>query len=417
MTNDNDARGALTGSPKTDSHEFIVTTNREHEEWFRAMFVPQCEIDLKSLWAWQEQERRKRAALASLPAGDGLTDAVEAIRKVKESLDPDDWCGDESMIDTLERAERALLAAPRQPGEVGAGVQCDGTVGACRIECSEPCSPVAEKLLDRLERVLDGYEDMPAASAQQDEREAVFIADWKATMGEFEPLTTESVAAYCAALNHRAAQQVQAQQAQPAQDEREAGICGICGYSNEEPCPECPRPKSRGIQPDYKARFDTIVYMVGEISQALGISDDDAACANGNDLILAAIADLRQQVQADAGAVACWRARFVDHSGPPGPWHIIEERDVPQHRAEGYEVEPLYAHPSPAAESDKMAVVCIGEFVCGDVEHGVDGPECGDYEIIYTNKVLDEINEHHQGKSFGIYIDRAAMSREQSGGK
>lgn len=72
----------------------------------------------------------------------------------------------------------------------------------------------------------------------------------------------------------------------------------------------------------------------------------------------------------------------------------------------------LAAHPSPAAESDKRAVVCIGEFVCGDVEHGVDGPECGDYELIYS-KALDEINEHHQGKSFGIYIDRAAMSREQ----
>lgn len=45
--------------------------------------------------------------------------------------------------------------------------------------------------------------------------------------------------------------------------------------------------------PDYKARFETMVYMIGEISNALGIPDDEASCANGNDLILSAIAKLR----------------------------------------------------------------------------------------------------------------------------
>ncbi|UBM12819.1 hypothetical protein [Cupriavidus metallidurans] len=49
---------------------------------------------------------------------------------------------------------------------------------------------------------------------------------------------------------------------------------------------------------DYRKRFETMVYMLGEITQALGISDDDAACAGGNDLILAAIAELRQPAQA-----------------------------------------------------------------------------------------------------------------------
>lgn len=50
------------------------------------------------------------------PAGIKVTDwirvrlaqpahAIAAIRKVKESLDPADWCGDESMLDALERAE------------------------------------------------------------------------------------------------------------------------------------------------------------------------------------------------------------------------------------------------------------------------------------------------------------------------
>jgi len=135
MTNDNDARGALSGSPKTDSHEFIVTTNREHEEWFRAMFVPECEIDLNSLWAWQEQERRKRAALASLPAGDGLATAADYIQSKADDyareFGVDDLgslsFGNEDMRiyhwHLVELADEIrALAAPRQPGGMGAGV-------------------------------------------------------------------------------------------------------------------------------------------------------------------------------------------------------------------------------------------------------------------------------------------------------
>jgi hypothetical protein len=49
-----------------------------------------------------------------------------------------------------------------------------------------------------------------------------------------------------------------------------------------------------------------------------------------------------------------------------------------------------------------------------EVQFGVDGPECGDYEIIYTNGLLDQVNEGHQGKSFGIYIDRAALVAENT---
>lgn len=45
--------------------------------------------------------------------------------------------------------------------------------------------------------------------------------------------------------------------------------------------------------PDYKKRFEQMVYMLGEITQALGISDDEAACANGNDVILSAIRELK----------------------------------------------------------------------------------------------------------------------------
>ncbi|MDE4922682.1 hypothetical protein [Cupriavidus metallidurans] len=66
------------------------------------------------------------------------------------------------------------------------------------------------------------------------------------------------------------------------------------------------------------------------------------------------------------------------------------------------------------SEAGVAAPVCIGEFVCGEVQFGVDGPECGDYEIIYTNGLLDQVNEGHQGKSFGIYIDRAALVAENT---
>ncbi|WP_059413058.1 hypothetical protein [Cupriavidus basilensis] len=52
-------------------------------------------------------------------------------------------------------------------------------------------------------------------------------------------------------------------------------------------------PHLLAASPDYKARFETMVYMIGEISNALGIPDDEASCANGNDLILSAIAKLR----------------------------------------------------------------------------------------------------------------------------
>lgn len=67
-----------------------------------------------------------------------------------------------------------------------------------------------------------------------------------------------------------------------------------------------------------------------------------------------------------------------------------------------------------SSEAGVAAPVCIGEFVCGEVQFGVDGPECGDYEIIYTNGLLDHVNEGHQGKSFGIYIDRAALVAENT---
>lgn len=117
--------------------------------------------------------------------------------------------------------------------------------------------------------------DAIAASAQQDEREAErmnlarTVYAISASRTEPRPERREWFdAGFKAGVADRAAQQVQAD------------------------------------QPNYKARFDTMVYMIGEISQALGISDDDAACANGNDLILTAISKLRQRVQADAGAVA-----------------------------------------------------------------------------------------------------------------
>jgi hypothetical protein len=42
----------------------------------------------------------------------------------------------------------------------------------------------------------------------------------------------------------------------------------------------------------YEAMFLAAVQSLAEISKALGIPDDEAACANGNDLILARIAEM-----------------------------------------------------------------------------------------------------------------------------
>lgn len=45
----------------------------------------------------------------------------------------------------------------------------------------------------------------------------------------------------------------------------------------------------------YKNLFEAAVLSIAEISMALGIPDEEAASANGNDLILDAIESLKEQ--------------------------------------------------------------------------------------------------------------------------
>lgn len=46
----------------------------------------------------------------------------------------------------------------------------------------------------------------------------------------------------------------------------------------------------------YEKMFLAAVQSLAEISKALGIPDDDAACANGNELIMERIADLQRGI-------------------------------------------------------------------------------------------------------------------------
>lgn len=72
-------------------------------------------------------------------------------------------------------------------------------------------------------------------------------------------------------------------------------VCSRCNGQGGFPSPAAPTESARIGEPDYKARFESMVYMIVEITQALGISDEEAACANGNDVILSAIDELKSQ--------------------------------------------------------------------------------------------------------------------------
>lgn len=73
--------------------------------------------------------------------------------------------------------------------------------------------------------------------------------------------------------------------------------------------------------------------------------------ANDAEGILNALAEYTERFgvpsdSAETREPTCWRAQFVDTDGPAGPWHIINQCDVAYHRAEGYEVQALYAAPA-----------------------------------------------------------------------
>lgn len=54
-----------------DAGDFIQKTNEEYAAWCQAFYVPEAldsrgMVSLHGLWAWQEQERRMRAAIAKV---------------------------------------------------------------------------------------------------------------------------------------------------------------------------------------------------------------------------------------------------------------------------------------------------------------------------------------------------------------
>ncbi|MNQ48352.1 hypothetical protein D3C85_622280 [compost metagenome] len=53
---------------KPDSHEFLVKTNKEVDEWMDSFYVEGRKADhrLHCQWAWQEQERRKEKLIDAL---------------------------------------------------------------------------------------------------------------------------------------------------------------------------------------------------------------------------------------------------------------------------------------------------------------------------------------------------------------
>ena len=69
---------------KSDSHEFLVKTNREVDEWMDSFYIDGRKADFRShcQWAWQEQERRKAK----------LIEALESATSWLEWLD-DPRCG------------------------------------------------------------------------------------------------------------------------------------------------------------------------------------------------------------------------------------------------------------------------------------------------------------------------------------
>lgn len=79
-------------SAAKDSHEFICATNADYVAWCATFYAPEAldgagKRSLDGQWAWQEQERRKRAALAALQAPDFIKDLPAALRDMIDCID------------------------------------------------------------------------------------------------------------------------------------------------------------------------------------------------------------------------------------------------------------------------------------------------------------------------------------------
>lgn len=71
----------------------------------------------------------------------------------------------------------------------------------------------------------------------------------------------------------------------------------------------------------YESMFGAAVVALAEISKALGIPDDEAACANGNELILEAIAEL-QAAKQPVGEVTGEGVRYETFIAPEVQWSV-----------------------------------------------------------------------------------------------
>ena len=160
MTNDNDAHKALADEMieeilcavvicdcRSPSHDHAMNEARESLRALKIPFdaVPSGNtIDVPSV----------TVSVPSPPAGDGLTDEVRALlEKLIEFADAD------YVPNVLFDRARAILAAPRQPGEMGAGVPTH------RHKFSGE-----QRAFDPADDISDSWQPL-AASAQQDERD------------------------------------------------------------------------------------------------------------------------------------------------------------------------------------------------------------------------------------------------------
>ncbi|MEN7529297.1 hypothetical protein [Cupriavidus sp. DL-D2] len=302
MTNDNDARGALTIRegwklvPIEPTREMWDAVNKLDDQMAAGGYDGKgCSIEQ----AWNCLLDHAPAA-PKLPAGDGLTDLINAYGRACRRDGSPAWESDEG------RALKAVLAAPRQPGEVGSGVQTRDEIearqraGLKRRFANRPSSPATADfdLPAPNDPGLDGIDrnySRTSTSAQQDGPECVRSHPHENMSQACEAKTVEARAV------NRAAQQ----------DEREADA-----WTTEDDLEPISDALKRA-RPDLYGKKYTVP------------------------LVRAA-----QQVQADAGAVdidAAERAAFESTNDS-------DNLAIYKHWfRKGFKA----AHPSPAAESDK----------------------------------------------------------------
>lgn len=182
MTNDNDARGAL-------------TAREQFEQWWKDNLQDAIHGRMTSdagLTAWDAWQAAKK-----LPAGDGLTDeqldkfVADLVEYGTEFVAP--------LYAVVEQIERTALAAPRQPVEMDAGVQTQDALRWIMRQAEsakEPCSDNPESPAAIRNGKLAGIATAAAqalglvrgpsyaASAQQDEREATRIEQLRKALFE-----------------------------------------------------------------------------------------------------------------------------------------------------------------------------------------------------------------------------------------